>query len=43
MALKVKIEISNRHIHLSEEELDSLFGNNYKLKIKRRAIKISTP
>ena len=36
MILKVKIEISNRHVHLSEEDLYALFGDNYKLKIKRK-------
>ena len=33
--MKVKIEVSARHIHLCQKDIDFLFGKNYKLKIKR--------
>ena len=33
--MKVKIEVSARHIHLCQKDIDVLFGENYKLKIKR--------
>ena len=33
---KVKIEVSSRHIHISQNELEKLFGKNYKLKVKRK-------
>ncbi|ATD55056.1 phosphate propanoyltransferase [Clostridium chauvoei] len=33
---KVKIGVSARHIHLSEQHLKALFGLNYKLKIKKK-------
>lgn len=33
--MKVPIEVSARHIHLSEKDMFLLFGNNYKLKIKK--------
>lgn len=32
--IKVPIEVSARHIHLSKKDLEKLFGKNYKLKIK---------
>lgn len=31
----VPVEVSARHVHLSQECLDKLFGNNYKLTYKR--------
>ena len=33
--MKVLIETSARHIHLSREDSNKLFGKNYELKIKR--------
>ena len=30
---KILIEVSNRHVHLSREHINILFGKNYKLKI----------
>jgi putative phosphotransacetylase len=33
--MKVKIEVSARHIHLCQKDIEFLFGKNYKLKIKR--------
>ena len=33
--MKVRIEVSARHIHLCQKDIDFLFGKNYKLKIKR--------
>ncbi|NLX61670.1 MAG: phosphate propanoyltransferase [Tissierellia bacterium] len=35
MALKLPIALSNRHVHLSQEDLDTLFGKGYKLTIKK--------
>ena len=35
MALKLPIALSNRHVHLSQEDLDILFGEGYKLTIKK--------
>jgi len=32
MIKKIKAEISARHLHLSQKDLDRLFGKNYKLK-----------
>jgi len=33
--MKIKIEVSARHIHLSQEHLDQLFGKDYKLTKKQ--------
>lgn len=33
--MKVKIEVSARHIHLCRKDIDFLFGQNYKLGVKR--------
>ncbi|MFH1582480.1 MAG: phosphate propanoyltransferase [bacterium] len=33
--VKIPIEISARHLHISREDLDKLFGKNYKLTQKR--------
>ena len=29
--MKIKIGISNRHVHLTKEDVDILFGKDYKL------------
>lgn len=31
--MKVKVGVSNRHVHLSEKDLKTLFGEDYKLTI----------
>ena len=33
--MKVKIEVSARHIHLCQKDIEFLFGQNYKLGVKR--------
>lgn len=33
--MNIKIGISNRHVHLSKEDIETLFGKNYKLTKKR--------
>jgi propanediol utilization protein len=33
--MKIKVEVSNRHIHLSKEICESLFGKKFKLTVKR--------
>lgn len=35
MELKLPIALSNRHIHLSQEDLNKLFGEGYQLTIKK--------
>ncbi|MBZ2173660.1 phosphate propanoyltransferase [Schnuerera sp. xch1] len=35
MTLKLPIALSNRHIHLSQEDLDTLFGEGYKLTARK--------
>lgn len=35
MTTKVSIEVSARHIHLCQKDLDKLFGSGYELKIKK--------
>ena len=32
--MKVKVGVSNHHVHLTKEDLDILFGKDYKLNIK---------
>jgi putative phosphotransacetylase len=34
--MKIPIETSNRHVHLCKEDLDSLFGKGYNLKVRRK-------
>ena len=33
--MKVRVEVSARHVHLCQKDLESLFGPGYELKIKR--------
>jgi putative phosphotransacetylase len=33
---KILVEISNRHIHISREDIDELFGKGYKLNVFRK-------
>lgn len=33
---KILVEVSARHAHLSQKDLEALFGNGYKLKIKKQ-------
>lgn len=35
-AKKIPLEVSNRHVHLSRDDIDLLFGKGYQLKIARR-------
>jgi putative phosphotransacetylase len=33
--IKIPIEVSNRHVHLSRKDIDVLFGKGYQLKVRR--------
>ena len=33
--LDVNVEVSARHVHLSQEDIEKLFGAGYELKVKK--------
>ena len=34
--MKVKVGVSNRHVHLNQEALDLLFGKKYELTVRNK-------
>ena len=38
MGYKVEIGISNKHLHLSQEDLETLFGKGYELTFKKALV-----
>ena len=40
--LKVNVEVSARHVHLSQADVEKLFGEGYELKVKKDIARVMT-